>query len=414
MPIRTKAFIILVLLVLLNVSGVHSAPATFAAKLAVEPQAVVPNQRVTLTGRGFTSLVVPGGNGPSGAHQITGVGQSIITVGGTPLKPPYAFYPINFDLFGDWATTISIPVTDVTVAGGAITIEAVDDNGVSNTTQVIIGIPGITLNPASSRVNTEVSIVGQGFPAANVLTRFNAQVPISYAGFALAVVSADKFGGFTATIQVPKSTKIPSNNIVRATVLGFDQWGLGVHTVPEPTITLSPSTGVAGTAVTIAGKGFPPNIAVSTARTGGINVLGSPRLVTDDDGDFVKIFNMPVFPPGRQTVTVAVDGWAAKNVFTVVEGVAVTRALPLPSSSTKAADALASLTQDENLIRVWTFDNGSKTWEFFDPRPAFSKANTINSMVPSRIYWIRLNRDQTTSLNDTVVPLFKGWNLVPW
>ena len=414
MPILSKASIILVLLVLLNVSGVHSAPATFAAKLAVEPQAVVPNQRVTLTGRGFTSLVVPGGNGPSGAHQITGVGQSIITVGGTPLKPPYAFYPINFDLFGDWATTISIPVTDVTVAGGAITIEAVDDNGVSNTTQVIIGIPGITLNPASSRVNTEVSIVGQGFPAANVLTRFNAQVPISYAGFALAVVSADKFGGFTATIQVPKSTKIPSNNIVRATVLGFDQWGLGVHTVPEPTITLSPSTGVAGTAVTIAGKGFSPNIAVSTARTGGINVLGSPRLVTDDDGDFVKIFNMPVFPPGRQTVTVAVDGWAAKNVFTVVEGVAVTRALPLPSSSTKAADALASLTQDENLIRVWTFDNGSKTWEFFDPRPAFSKANTINSMVPSRIYWIRLNRDQTTSLNDTVVPLFKGWNLVPW
>ena len=414
MPIRSKAFIILVLLVLLNVSGVHSAPATFAAKLAVEPQAVVPNQRVTLTGRGFTSLVVPGGNGPSGAHQITGVGQSIITVGGTPLKPPYAFYPINFDLFGDWATTISIPVTDVTVAGGAITIEAVDDNGVSNTTQVIIGIPGITLNPASSRVNTEVSIVGQGFPAANVLTRFNAQVPISYAGFALAVVSADKFGGFTATIQVPKSTKIPSNNIVRATVLGFDQWGLGVHTVPEPTITLSPSTGVAGTAVTIAGKGFSPNIAVSTARTGGINVLGSPRLVTDDDGDFVKIFNMPVFPPGRQTVTVAVDGWAAKNVFTVVEGVAVTRALPLLSSSTKAADALASLTQDENLIRVWTFDNGSKTWEFFDPRPAFSKANTINSMVPSRIYWIRLNRNQTTSLNDTVVPLFKGWNLVPW
>ena len=414
MPIRSKAFIILVLLVLLNVSGVHSAPATFAAKLAVEPQAVVPNQRVTLTGRGFTSLVVPGGNGPSGAHQITGVGQSIITVGGTPLKPPYAFYPINFDLFGDWATTISIPVTDVTVAGGAITIEAVDDNGVSNTTQVIIGIPGITLNPASSRVNTEVSIVGQGFPAANVLTRFNAQVPISYAGFALAVVSADKFGGFTATIQVPKSTKIPSNNIVRATVLGFDQWGLGVHTVPEPTITLSPSTGVAGTAVTIAGKGFSPNIAVSTARTGGINVLGSPRLVTDDDGDFVKIFNMPVFPPGRQTVTVAVDGWAAKNVFTVVEGVAVIRALPLPSYSTKAADALASLTQDENLIRVWTFDNGSKTWEFFDPRPAFSNANTINSMVPSRIYWIRLNRDQTTSLNDTVVELFKGWNLVPW
>ena len=58
MTIRSKAFIILALLVLLNVSWVHSAPASFAAKLSVEPQTVVPNQRVTLTGRGFTSLVV--------------------------------------------------------------------------------------------------------------------------------------------------------------------------------------------------------------------------------------------------------------------------------------------------------------------------------------------------------------------
>ena len=414
MAIRSKAFIILALVFLLNVPGVHSAPASFAAKLAVEPQTVVPNQRVTLTGRGFTSLVVPGGNGPSGAHQITGVGQSIITVGGTPLKPPYAFYPINFDLFGDWAATISIPVTDVTVAGGAITIEAVDDNGVSSTTQVIIEIPSITLNPESSRVNTKVSIIGQGFPAANVLTKFNAQVPISYAGFALTVVSADEFGGFTATIQVPKSTKIPSNNIVRATVLGFDQWGLGVHTVPGPTIILSPSTGVSGTAVTIAGEGFSPNTTVSNARAGGTNVLNSPSPVTDDDGNFATVFNMPVFPPGGHTVTVTADGWAAEQVFTVVEGVPVTQALPLPSSYTKTADALASLTRGENLIRVWTFDNGSKTWEFFDPRPAFGKANTINSMVPSSIYWIRLNRDQTTSLNGTVVRLFKGWNLVPW
>jgi len=412
--IRSKVFIILALVFLLNVSGVHSAPASLSAKLAVEPQTVVPNQRVTLTGRGFTSLVVPGGNGPSGAHQITGVGQSVITVGGTPLNPPYAFYPINFDVFGDWATTISIPVTDVTVAGGAITIKAVDGNGVSNTTQVIIGIPGITLNPESSRVNTEVSIVGQGFPAANVLTRFNAQVPISYAGFALIVVSADEFGGFTATIQVPNSTKIPSNNIVRATVLGFDQWGLEVHTVPEPTISLSPSAGVSGTAVTVSGKGFSPNIDVSSARAGGTNVLSSPYTVTDDDGDFATFFNMPVFPPGEQTVTVTANGWTAKKVFTVVEGAAVTQALPLPSSSIKAADALALLIQGENLIRVWTFDNGLKTWKFFDPRPAFREANTINSMVPSRIYWVRLNRNQTALLDGTMVPLFKGWNLVPW
>ena len=61
-------------------------------------------------------------------------------------------------------------------------------------------------------------------------------------------------------------------------------------------------------------------------------------------------------------------------------------------------------------IRVWTFDNSTKRWEFFDPRPAFVKANTIKTMVPGRIYFLRLNRAQNTALNGKGVLLSKGWN----
>ncbi|MEE3248531.1 MAG: hypothetical protein VX264_02175, partial [Chloroflexota bacterium] len=354
MDLRSKFVILMALAVLLTVSGADAMSANFGSELVVEPQIVVPNQRVTLTGRGFTSLVVPDGNGPSGVHQITGVGQSVITVGGTPLKPPFAFYPINFDDFGDWATTISIPVTDVTVAGGAITVRAVDDQGIAQTAQVIIGIPSITLEPETSRINTDVSVTGRGFPASNVLTRVNAQVPISYAGFALTVVSADDLGGFTATIRVPASTKISSNNIVRATLVGFDQWGLAVHSVPKPIITLSPSSGVPGTAVTVAGKGFPPNAVISSIRSGDINVLSSSAPVTDDDGNLLTFFTMPIFPPGTQTVAATADGLTGNGVFTIIEGAAVVQTLPSPPPSTLPADALASLTQGENLLRVWT------------------------------------------------------------
>jgi hypothetical protein len=402
------------LAVLLTVSGADAMSANFGAELVVEPQIVVPNQRVTLAGRGFTSLVVPDGNGPSGSHQITGEGQSVITVAGTPLKPPFAFYPINFDDFGDWATTISIPVTDVTVAGGAITVKAVDDQGIVETAQVIIGIPSITLEPETSRINTDVSVTGRGFPASNVLTRVNAQVPISYAGFALTVVSADDLGGFTAAIRVPASTRISSNNIVRATVVGFDQWGMAVHAVPRPTITLSPSYGVPGTAVTVSGKGFPPNAVISSSRVGDVNVLSAPAPVTDDDGNFLTFFTMPMFLPGVQTVAVTLDGLSANGGFTIIEGAAVVQTSPTPSPPTLPADALASLTQGENLLRVWTFNNASKNWEFFDPRPAFVNANTINTMVPSYIYWLQLKRDQAVSLNGRVVSLFEGWNLLPW
>ena len=414
MDLRSKFVILMALAVLLTVSGADAMSANFGRELVVEPQIVVPNQRVTLTGRRFTSSVVPDGNGPSGSHQITGVGQSVITVGGTPLKPPFAFYPINFDDFGDWATTISIPVTNVTVAGGAITIKAVDDQGIAQTAQVIIGIPSITLEPETSRINTDVVVTGRGFPASNVLTKVNSQVPISYAGFALTVVSADDLGGFTATIRVPASTKISSNNVVRATLVGFDQWGLAVHSVPRPTITLSPSSGVPGTAVTVAGKGFSPNAVISSSRAGDINVLSSPAPVTDEDGNLLIFFAMPVFLPGVQTVAITVDGLTGNGVFTAIEGAAVVQALPTLPPPSLPADALASLTQGENLLRVWTFNNGSKTWEFFDPRPAFVNANTINTMVPSYIYWLQLKRNQAVSLNGRMVSLFEGWNLVPW
>ena len=123
---------------------------------------------------------------------------------------------------------------------------------------------------------------------------------------------------------------------------------------------------------------------------------------------------MPIFSSGDYTVAVTVDDWTSKGVFTVVEGPPVVQILPTPPPSTSLVDALTSLTQEENLIRVWTFDNAAKTWEFFDPRPAVVNANTITTMVPSRIYWIQLVRNQSATLNGRVVSMFEGWNLVPW
>lgn len=414
MGVRPRFVFLMAIAVFLVVLSAGSTSANFALDLVVSPQTAVPNQRVTLDGRGYTPSSQPGGNGPSGSHQITGIGESVISVGGTPLALPYAFYPINFDESGDWSTFVSIPITDVTVAGGFITIQAVDDQGVSHTVQVIIGIPSITLSSESNRINTEFTVKGQGFPASNPLTRLNSQVPISYAGFPLTVVSADDLGRFTVKIQVPSSTKIPSNNIVKATVLGLGQLAQAVHSVPEPAITVSPPTGVPGAAVTVTGRGFPPNVVVSNTRVGNINVSRSPAPATDDNGAFLSYFSMPVFSPGLQTVSATVEGLVGAVFFEVLAGTPVTQPLPTPPPTSVPIDALAALTQSNDLMRVWTFDNATKSWEFFDPRPAFLGANTIKIMVPGRIYWLQLIRDRTVSLNGKVVGLFEGWNLHPW
>ena len=78
------------------------------------------------------------------------------------------------------------------------------------------------------------------------------------------------------------------------------------------------------------------------------------------------------------------------------------------------AQALEELTSLDNLIRVWAFDNSNKQWAFFDPRPSFADASTIQNMVNGQIYWLRVDSVQTPVLNGNPVTLYKGWNLVPW
>ncbi len=418
MDLRPKLALLLVLAVFLAASGAGSVPrlasANLAATLTIVPQSTVPNRTVTLLGSGFTPSTTAGGAGTSGAHQITGTGASVIFVGTTLLKSPNVSYPIDFDSEGSWTATIIIPINAETVAGGPVSISVTDDQGFGQTTQIIMRTPRISLDPASSRVKTVVTVSGQDFPAANPVTKANSQVPISYAGFPLTVVSANTVGGFFARITVPDTADISSDNVVKADVLGFDQSGVAIHSVPGATITLLPPSGVPGTVVTVSGEGFPTDTLISSVRAGNVNVSNSLSPSTDNDGNSVSYFAMPVFTPGARTVSVTAGGITGVISFSVLEGTPVSQPLPTPKPSTLPADALVSLTRAENLIRVWAFDNSAKGWEFFDPRPAFINVNTIKVMVPGRIYWLRMNRVQTATLNGKVVDLVSDWNLVPW
>ena len=415
---RPKLAFLMVLAVLLAALGANSAsgvaPANLATFLGVTPKNAVPNQTVVLFGQGFTPATAAGGAALSGAHQITGQGASVIILDGAVLTSPHVAYPINFDPSGGWAASITIPVTPDTVAGGPIQITAVDDQGITQTTQVGIKTPTITLEPAAGGRGSDLSITGRGFPASNSGTAVNIQVSISYAGTQLDLVSPNFRGEIDTTVQVPATATALSNNLVRATIVGFGKFAFAIHSVSGASITLSPTAGRPGIVVTISGEGFPANIAVSSTRAGNISVSGSTAPVTDDAGRFVAYFHMPLFSPGVQTVTATVGGITAVNSFTVIEGAAVVQPLPTPQPTMLAAKALEILTQGDNLIRVWSFDNKDQRWTFFDPRPAFAKANTIKIMVPGRIYWLRINRVQSAPLNGKTVLLYQGWNLVPW
>ena len=86
----------------------------------------------------------------------------------------------------------------------------------------------------------------------------------------------------------------------------------------------------------------------------------------------------------------------------------------VPALSIMPKTALEPLIATDNLIRVWLFDNSSKDWTFFDPRPAFTAANTVTAMFSDRIYWMQLKSDQTAVLNGKLRILTAGWNLFAW
>ena len=48
----------------------------------------------------------------------------------------------------------------------------------------------------------------------------------------------------------------------------------------------------------------------------------------------------------------------------------------------------------DSLVRVFNFNNATKSWTFFDPRPEFSDANTLEELIDGAIYWFNVTVDQ--------------------
>jgi len=102
---------------------------------------------------------------------------------------------------------------------------------------------------------------------------------------------------------------------------------------------------------------------------------------------------------GAQVVRLTASGVSAVATFTIVQpGLTATALAPL----------------SENLVRVWSFDNFTKEWSYYDPRPSFASFNTVTQLVRGPVYWIRLNTAQTVTLSGSERIFYLGWNLLAW
>ncbi|MDV2989674.1 MAG: hypothetical protein P3T54_05970 [Dehalogenimonas sp.] len=201
---------------------------------------------------------------------------------------------------GAISTTIVIPAA----ARGNHNIIARDVSSTTNTPGKVYTVtPKIILTPVSGAVGSAVTVTGSGFSA-------NTSVSFEWDGSAIsgvAAVTTNATGGFTKTFNIPNATS------GEHTITARDATGPAeaVYTVAAK-ITLNPTSGTAGSTVSVQGNGFQTIGTVSITYD---NAVMTTATLTN--GTFTATFTIPGGVAGNHTI-MATDGLSntATETFT--------------------------------------------------------------------------------------------------
>ena len=266
---------------------------------------------VASSGVSFTVLATPSITSLSATSGPVG---STITIAGTNFGARQGTSTVTFNGTSGvptaWsATSITVAVPSGATSGNVVvTVNSVPSNGVSFT---VLPRPTITsLNPASAPVGGAVTITGTNFGA----TQGTSTVTFNGTAGAPSAWSA-------TSITVPVPTGATTGNVV-VTVGGVPSSGFSFTVLPTPNITaLTPTSGPAGTPVTITGTNFGATQGTSTVKFGG--TTGTPTSWSDTS------ITVPV-PSGAATgnVVVTVSGVPSNGVTFTITVLSITSITP--------------------------------------------------------------------------------------
>ena len=197
----------------------------WAPSLRSRRSTVVPNQSVTVTGRGFSdSAFLRKGVIDSTAGGKTGDTSRQILIGGTKIDWDNVDDgdEVDIDSGGNWVATVVVPVNfSCYRSPGEYELRAVDSDGRPGVTEITISPRTVDFEPKESRAGTNVVVSGTGWPAVNSARGLQLQsVGGIYPGRWVESgdfsqrATPDSNGSFSTTIKVPLNANIPSTNKV--------------------------------------------------------------------------------------------------------------------------------------------------------------------------------------------------------
>ena len=185
---------------------------------------------------------------------------------------------------------------------------------------------------------------------------------------------------------------------------------------------IDPKEGPPGSLFTVRGARFRSFDPVESIRLGGIEVLGNQIINTDSHGNFVAVgLVVPGLDPGFYALVITVGN--GKHKTTTSTRFEVTQSSRPGVVSALTSLGFAPLIEEANLERVFFFRNSHKDWLFFDPREVFSTTNTLLDVRDGEIYWVKVRRNETVTLNgmertlncaEDGLETVNCWNVLVW
>ena len=380
------------------------------SELSLSKTQVRPNESIIIRGSGFnksstTTLT---------SAQIGDVDMLVVSDGGE-------LDEVDVSSSGQFAATFAIWPKDAnadnpTLGGGTLTIDITDSAGFSGTAEVTILAPTLTVTPEVAGPRDYVSISGSNWPVDNSDGGDVSQVDVKIKGSGFSDDTEnedpDANGNWTIQYRVPGTVGIPSTVNVEASY-GTDITESTSFSVPSANLQISPATVVPGGDLTLNASGFSLYESNITVDIGSQAVSVPTGTSTNREGEVKDLtVKVPSLDAGTYTVQLKVGetGGATVAIGTVVvlsDDAGGEDALP---------DALDAL--DDNLVRVFHFNNATKTWSFYDPRPEFAELNTLSALTTGESYWILVTETESVTLNATAHNLTclrdDCWNQLVW
>ena len=288
-----------------------------------------------------------------------------------------------------------------------------DDGNRVGEARLVIPKPAITLDPMTSQRGSTVTVVGENFPANDVVT-------IDYRGITVEAAQTDTVGNFRATFKVPITAPIGADHeVLVASENKADGLPDAPQNQPEVVLTAKMDHHVSdeylrfdrqqvapGEHLGIISGNLPLFTPVSLSIGGRAvagKVLGEDN-ASDGSGEYIDSVLVPQLPAGITIVELTVHTERGEDVR-VAEFVEITDIVTRPT-----VEVFEDLIAAGQLESVWRYriDETGSDWDSFDPQfVGVEGINDLELVSTDDIVWIHVNENAMFQ----GALLIEGWNL---